>query len=36
ALDQVREQTDYRVVAQCPFTAHWLKQHPDYQDLTRR
>jgi predicted GNAT family acetyltransferase len=36
ALDHVREQTDYRVVAQCPFTAHWLTQHPDYQDLLSR
>jgi predicted GNAT family acetyltransferase len=36
ALDHVREQTDYRVVAQCPFTAHWLKSHPDYQDLLTR
>ncbi len=36
ALDQVREHTDYRVVAQCPFVAHWLKQHPDYQDLLSR
>jgi uncharacterized protein len=36
ALDQVREHTDYRVVAQCPFVAHWLTQHADYQDLLTR
>jgi predicted GNAT family acetyltransferase len=36
ALDQVREHTDYRVVAQCPFVAHWLTQHPEYQDLLTR
>ncbi|HEY2643140.1 MAG TPA: GNAT family N-acetyltransferase [Galbitalea sp.] len=35
-LDQVREHTDYRVVAQCPFVAHWLAGHPDYQDLLSR
>lgn len=36
ALDQVREHTDYRVVAQCPFTARWIAEHPDYQDLLTR
>jgi predicted GNAT family acetyltransferase len=36
ALEQVREHTDYRVVAQCPFVAHWLREHPEYQDLTTR
>jgi hypothetical protein len=36
ALDQVRAHTDYRVVAQCPFVAHWLKGHPEYQDLLTR
>ncbi len=36
ALDQVREHTDYRVVAQCPFIAHWLKGHPEYRDLLSR
>jgi predicted GNAT family acetyltransferase len=36
SLDQVREHTDYRVVAQCPFVAHWLTQHPEYQDLLTR
>jgi predicted GNAT family acetyltransferase len=36
ALDQVRDHTDYRVVAQCPFVSHWLKDHPDYRDLLTR
>jgi predicted GNAT family acetyltransferase len=36
ALDQVREHTDYRVVAVCPFVAKWISEHPDYQDLLRR
>lgn len=36
ALDQVREQTDYRVVAQCPFVSHWISEHPEYQDLLKR
>jgi predicted GNAT family acetyltransferase len=36
ALDQVRDQTDYRVVAQCPFVSKWMSEHPDYQDLLTR
>ncbi len=36
ALDQVRDHTDYRVVAQCPFVSHWLKSHQEYQDLLSR
>jgi hypothetical protein len=36
ALDQVRDHTDYRVVAECPFVAQWLAEHPDYQDLLSR
>jgi predicted GNAT family acetyltransferase len=36
ALDQVRENTDYRVIAQCPFVAKWISQHADYQDLLSR
>jgi uncharacterized protein len=36
ALDQVRDHTDYRVVAQCPFVAKWISEHPDYQDLLLR
>ena len=36
ALDQVRDHTDYRVVAVCPFVAKWISEHPDYQDLLTR
>jgi uncharacterized protein len=36
ALDRVRDNTDYGVVAQCPFVAKWISQHPDYQDLLSR
>jgi predicted GNAT family acetyltransferase len=36
ALDQVRDHTDYRVVAQCPFVAKWVSEHPEYQDLLTR
>ncbi len=36
ALDQVREDTDYRVVAECPFTRAFIRHHPEYRDLTER
>jgi uncharacterized protein len=36
ALDQVRDHTDYRVVAHCPFVAKWIAEHPDYGDLLSR
>jgi predicted GNAT family acetyltransferase len=36
ALDHVRNRTDYRVVAQCPFVSRWISEHPDYQDLLTR
>lgn len=36
ALDQVRDHTDYRVVAECPFVAKWISEHPEYQDLLSR
>ena len=36
ALDQVRDDTTYRVVARCPFVAHWLTKNPDYQGLLNR
>jgi uncharacterized protein len=35
-LDQIRSTTDLRVVAQCPFVAHFIREHPDYQDLLSR
>lgn len=36
ALDQVRSTTNLRVVAQCPYVAHWISKHPDYKDLLSR
>ena len=36
ALDQVRSETEFRVVALCPFVARFIAEHPDYQDLTSR
>lgn len=36
ALNLVRAETDYRVVARCPFMAGWIAKHPDYQDLLKR
>lgn len=36
ALNLVRAETDYRVVAHCPFTKHFIETHPEYQDLLTR
>jgi predicted GNAT family acetyltransferase len=36
ALDRIRDTTHLRVVAQCPYVAHWISTHPDYQDLLTR
>jgi predicted GNAT family acetyltransferase len=36
ALNLVRAETDYRVVAKCPFTAAFIAEHPEYQDLLTR
>ncbi|WP_431279100.1 GNAT family N-acetyltransferase [Leifsonia poae] len=36
ALDDIRDNTDLRVVASCPYVRHWLGEHPDYQDLEAR
>ena len=36
ALDQVRGRGGLRVTATCPFVRSWMRQHPDYLDLTRR
>jgi predicted GNAT family acetyltransferase len=35
-LDQVREETKYRVDPACPFMADWLVEHPEYAELTSR
>ncbi|HWU47628.1 MAG TPA: GNAT family N-acetyltransferase [Humibacter sp.] len=36
ALDDVRDTTELRVVAECPYVKHWLGEHPDYQELQSR
>ena len=36
ALNLIRADTDYRVVASCTFAAAWITEHPDYQDLLAR
>ena len=36
ALDDVRAHSERRVVASCPYVRHWLREHPEYQDLTKR
>lgn len=36
ALNLVRAETDYRVVAHCPFTAAWINENPGYQELLSR
>ncbi len=36
ALDDVRDNSDRRVVAQCPYVRHWLREHPEYRDLLDR
>src|SRR5205085_227229 len=35
ALDDARRQ-GLRVLPLCPFIAHYVEQHPEYQDLVRR
>jgi predicted GNAT family acetyltransferase len=35
-LDLVRTETDYRVVADCPFVVDWLTHHPEYRELEKR
>jgi uncharacterized protein len=34
-LDGLRA-TELRLQPDCPYVAHWLTKHPDYQDLTQR
>lgn len=36
ALDDVRAASDRRVVAECPYVAKWIGEHPEYQDLLTR
>lgn len=36
ALDDVRTRTSLTVVAECPYVAHWIDEHAEYQDLLTR
>ncbi|MFF1876864.1 GNAT family N-acetyltransferase [Leifsonia sp. NPDC058230] len=36
ALDDIRANSTLRVAATCPYVRHFLKEHPDYQDLLTR
>ncbi|WP_443218489.1 GNAT family N-acetyltransferase [Rathayibacter sp. YIM 133350] len=36
ALDDIRANTDARVVASCPFVRRFIEEHPDYEELTTR
>ena len=36
ALNLIRAETDYRVVASCTFAAAWIDRNPAYQDLLAR
>lgn len=36
ALDDVRDNTDLRVVASCPYVRKWISEHPEYAALQRR
>lgn len=35
-LDAIRTDTDYRVVADCPYVVTWLSRHPEYHMLEQR
>jgi predicted GNAT family acetyltransferase len=35
-LEQIRTDTQYRVIAECPFVVDWLDQHPEYHELETR
>jgi hypothetical protein len=36
ALDDVRANSERRVVAQCSYVHAWIERHPDYQELVAR
>jgi len=36
ALDDVRQNSDRRVIASCPYVRSWLSDHPEYADLQTR
>ncbi|TBN58275.1 N-acetyltransferase [Glaciihabitans arcticus] len=35
-LDQIRDETSYRLVADCPFVAHFVGENTEYQALLSR
>ena len=35
-LDHIREHSDARVIASCPYVAGWIAKHEDYAELTTR
>ncbi len=35
-LEEIRTDTDYTIVAECPFVADWLERHPEYLELQAR
>lgn len=35
-LDTVRLDTDYTVVAECPFVVDFIERHPEYEELQQR
>jgi len=36
ALDQLRDATEVRIGATCPFVRRYFDEHPEYGDLTSR
>lgn len=36
ALDDVRANSDLRVIVTCPYIRSWLPEHPEYRDLLER
>ena len=36
ALDQIRADSNYRVIPSCPFVKRWIGEHPEYADLATR
>ncbi|MDR6972527.1 GNAT family N-acetyltransferase [Leifsonia shinshuensis] len=36
ALDDVRDNSDRRVIATCPYVRRWLSENPDYAALQQR
>jgi hypothetical protein len=35
-LDDLRDHSDARVIASCPYVSGWIAKHPDYETLTTR